>query len=127
MQTQLQLMLNELVASTSEETMIEVMAAINQVVTTRKTTTLDIVVKKLKNHKITEVILADKKQYQTLISMLQLCGKTWNDGMPIDSLDPWQEIESNEYLVLCIYKNGVGYYGAKERTDQLTILEYAKL
>jgi cobalamin biosynthesis Co2+ chelatase CbiK len=127
MQTQLQLMLNELVSSTSEETMIEVMAAINQVVTTRKTTTLDIVVKKLKNHKITEVILADKKQYQTLISMLQLCGKTWNDGMPMDSLDPWQEIESNEYLVLCIYKNGVGYYGAKERTDQLTILEYAKL
>jgi cobalamin biosynthesis Co2+ chelatase CbiK len=127
MQTQLQLMLNELVASTSEETMIEVMAAINQVVTTRKTTTLDIVVKKLKNHKITEVILADKKQYQTLVNMLQLCGKTWNDGMPMDSLDPWTEIESNEYLVLCIYKNGVGYYGAKERTDQLTILEYAKL
>ena len=127
MQTQIQLMLNELIAITSEETMIEVMAAINQVVTTRQTKALDIVVKKLKNHKITEVILADKKQYQTLISMLQLCGKTWNDGMPIDSLDPWQEIESNEYLVLCIYKNGVGYYGAKERTDQLTILEYAKL
>ena len=127
MQTQLQLMLNELIAITSEETMIEVMAAINQVVTTRQTKALDIVVKKLKNHKITEVILADKKQYQTLISMLQLCGKTWNDGMPMDSLDPWQEIESNEYLVLCIYKNGVGYYGAKERTDQLTILEYAKL
>jgi hypothetical protein len=85
------------------------------------------VVKKLKNHKITEVILVNKKQYQTLISMLQLCGKTWNDGMPMDSIDPWQEIESNEYLVLCIYKNGVGYYGAKERNDQLTILEYAKL
>jgi cobalamin biosynthesis Co2+ chelatase CbiK len=127
MQTQLQLMLNELIAITSEETMIEVMAAINQVVTTRQTKALDIVVKKLKNHKITEVILADKKQYQTLVSMLQLCGKTWNDGMPMDSLDPWQEIESNEYLVLCIYKNGVGYYGAKERNDQLTILEYAKL
>jgi hypothetical protein len=127
MQTQLQLMLNELIAITSEETMIEVMAAINQVVTTRQTKALDIVVKKLKNHKITEVILADKKQYQTLVSMLQLCGKTWNDGMPMDSLDPWTEIESNEYLVLCIYKNGVGYYGAKERNDQLTLLEYAKL
>jgi len=127
MQTQLQLMLNELVSSTSEETMIEVMAAINQVVTTRQTKALDIVVKKLKNHKITEVILADKKQYQTLISMLQLCGKTWNDGMPMDSLDPWTEIEIDEYLVLCIYKNGVGYYGAKERNDQLTILEYTKL
>jgi hypothetical protein len=127
MQTQLQLMLNELVNSTSEETMIEVMAAINQVVTTRQTKALEIVVKKLKNHKITEVILADKKQYETLVNMLQLCGKTWNDGMPMDSLDPYEEIESNEYLVLCIYKNGVGYYGAKERTDQLTILEYAKL
>jgi cobalamin biosynthesis Co2+ chelatase CbiK len=127
MQTQIQLMLNELIAITSEETMIEVMAAINQVVTTRQTKALDIVVKKLKNHKITEVILADKKQYQTLVSMLQLCGKTWNDGMPMDSLDPWTEIESNEYLVLCIYKNGVGYYGAKERNDQLTLLEYAKL
>ena len=126
MQTQLQLMLNELVASTSEETMIEVMAAINQVVTTRQTKALDIVVKKLKNHKITEVILADKKQYQTLVNMLQLCGKTWNDGLPMDSIDPYEEIESNEYLVLCIYKNGVGYYGAKERTDQLTLLEYAK-
>ena len=127
MQTQLQLMLNELVAITSEETMIEVMAAINQVVTTRQTKTLDIVVKKLKNHKITEVILVNKKQYQTLISMLQLCGKTWNDGMPMDSIDPYEGIENDEWLVLCIYKNGVGYYGAKERTDQLTLCEYAKL
>jgi hypothetical protein len=29
--------------------------------------------------------------------------------------------------VLCIYKNGVGYYGTKKQTDQLTLSEYVSL
>jgi|688.fasta_scaffold210158_4 hypothetical protein len=127
MKTQLELMLEELINKTSEETMEDLMAAIYELVTTRQTKPLDVLVKKLKNYRLTEVIIADKKQYQTLVNMLQLCGKTWNDGMPMDSIDPWTEIEIDEYLVLCIHKNGVGYYGAKEKTDQLTLLEYAKL
>lgn len=128
MEKQLELMLNELVNKTSEQTMIEVMAGLFEVVTTRQTKALDITVKKLKNHQLTEVIITDKKDYETLIQMLQLQGKKWNDGFDLDSIDPYHGgIEDDEYLVLCIYKSGVGYYGAKERTDQLTILEYAKL
>lgn len=127
MKTQLELMLDELISKTSEETMKDVMAAIYELVTTRQTKPLDALVKKLKNYQLTEVIIANKKAYKTLMQMLELQGKTWNDGMPMDSIDPYEGIESDEYLVLCIHKNGVGYYGAKEKTDQLTIGEYAKL
>ena len=127
MKTQLELMIEELINKTSEETMEDLMAAIYELVTTRQTKPLDVLVKKLKNYRLTEVIIADKKAYETLKQMLELQGKTWNDGLPMDSIDPYEGIKSNEYLVLCINKNGVGYYGAKEKTDQLTLLEYAKL
>lgn len=127
MKTQLELMVDELVSKTSEQTMSEVMAAIYQVVTTRQTKALDIILTTLKNYQLTEVIITDKKDYKTLNNLLQLCGKTWNDGLPMDSINPYDGLEVGEYLVLCIYKNGVGYYGAKEKTDQLTIGEYAKL
>jgi len=127
MKTQLELMLEELINKTSEETMEDLMAAIYELVTTRQTKPLNVLVKKLKNYQLTEVIIADKKAYKTLMQMLELQGKTWNDGLPMDSIDPYEGIELGDYLVLCIYKNGVGYYGAKQKTDQLTIGEYAKL
>jgi hypothetical protein len=127
MKTQLELMVEQLLEMTSEETMIQLMAGVYDVVTTRQTKALDPVIKKLKNHKLTEVIITDKKDYESILNMLKLCGKTWNDGMPMDSLDPYEGIESDEYLVLCIYKTGVGYYGTKEKSDQLTVMEYAKI
>jgi hypothetical protein len=127
MKTQLELMVEQLLEMTSEETMIQLMAGVYDVVMTRQTKALDPVIKKLKNHKLTEVIITDKNDYESILNMLKLCGKTWNDGMPMDSLDPYEGIESDEYLVLCIYKTGVGYYGTKEKTDQLTVSEYAKI
>lgn len=127
MKTQLQLMVDELVSKTSEQTMTEVMAAIYEVVTTRQTKALDIILTRLKNYQLTEVIITDKKDYKTLNNLLQLCGKTWNDGLPMDSINPYDGLEVGEYLVLCIYKNGVGYYGTKKQTDQLTLSEYANL
>jgi hypothetical protein len=127
MKTQLELMVEQLLEMTTEDTMIQLMAGVYDVIMTRQTKALDPVIKKLKNHKLTEVIITDKKDYESISSMLNLCGKTWNDGMPMDSLDPYEGIEADEYLVLCIYKTGVGYYGTKEKTDQLTVTEYAKL
>jgi hypothetical protein len=127
MKTQLELMVDELVSKTSEQTMSEVMAAIYQVVTTRQTKALDIILTTLKNYQLTEVIITDKKDYKTLNNLLQLCGKTWNDGLPMDSINPYDGLEVGEYLVLCIYKNGVGYYGTKKQTDQLTLSEYVSL
>lgn len=127
MKTQLQLMVDELANKTSEETMVELMAAVYSLVTTRQTKALDVMAIRLKNYQLTEVIITDKKDYDTLCEVLQLCGKTWNDGLPMDSIDPYDGIEADEHLVLCIYKTGVGYYGAKEKTDQLTVSEYAKL
>ena len=50
MKTQLELMVDELVSKTSEQTMSEVMAAIYQVVTTRQTKALDIILTTLKNY-----------------------------------------------------------------------------
>jgi hypothetical protein len=127
MERQLELMMNELVKKTSDDIMVETMAALFEVVTSRQTKALEIMVKKLKNTYYTEVIITNKKDYETIINMLELQGKTWNDGFAMDSLDPYCQIEADEYLVLCIHKSGVGYYGTKEQTDQLTILEYVKL
>ena len=120
-------MVEELTKKTSENTMVELMAAVYDVVTTRQTKVLDVVVKKLKNHYLTEVIIADKAQYATISNMLDSSGKKWNDGLPMNSIDPYEFINEDEYLVLCIFKNGVGYYGAKLKTDQLTVMEYANM